>query len=337
MIISTEKYIANIIIISEIATIFQSIISLHIDGLSYFNLLVFFSLCLLALPALKISYQDVIICFAYILILTAKSLFQGFGEYYLKSALLLLTFLCYFLLIKGTTFNHVVQACVRFREVVFFLGLLYVCSWLIWGVYRNASTVTVLLILLLGYSHIIGKICSVAIFGSVMKTQYKFWMIFSLLSIFLKKGCFRYIALFVFLFFAVLFPFLFLHLDFSWVNFSNSQASSLAERLSEVHAFSEILTNNSNYLLYGWPLGTAIETEALVYRGYMHSAYLWIIGTLGLPLFFILVYFIISKRIITAKCFFIKTFLVLSNSFTFFILTSPLCTALMFSNEKDSR
>jgi len=87
------------------------------------------------------------------------------------------------------------------------------------------------------------------------------------------------------------------------------------------------------FSLYGWPLGSAIESEGLSERGYMHSAYLWLIGTLGLPLFFGLFGYLIIRRTVTWKCFFTRVFLILSSSLTFLFLTNPLCTVLMLADE----
>lgn len=329
-----NNYIANIIVFSEILSVIQSILSVYDVTFSYLNLLVFFALCMPLLFRAKFPVSMLVLVLVYLILITTKVMLQGVEKYHLKALIILLTLPIYFLLISKTTFENIVDACKRYRAFALLLGLCYVLSWHYFGTYRNASTVTICLILILGYRQFLIQLFTSLPFAFVMKTQYKFWIVIAMLGVFLRSFVVRRMVLFLAALIAATFPLLLLSLDISWFNFSPSQISSLSERLSEVKAFKEVFSHELGYFFYGWEVGMPIQTDEVNDRGYMHSTYLWITGTLGFPLSACIFYYIVSRNTISWKCFFIRLFLVLSNAFTFFLFTNPFCTALMFANEK---
>jgi hypothetical protein len=323
-----QSYIAQVVVISEMISVVQSIINVHGGSFSYFNLVVFFFLCLPVLLQSKISLNVTLLLLLYLALIFLKLLFQDLGEYYVKAMILLLTLPIYFILIQRTTFDHIACVCVQYIKIILCLGAVYIISWYFLGAYRNASTITIFLMLVLGYKHIWQGFASL-VFAAVMKTQYKIWAILSLGGIMFRNKYLRFSILFLVGLAAITFPLLLLDLDIGWANFTYSQTSSLDERLNEVKSFLEVMSGHVSFFVFGWPIGSAIVTEGLSERGYMHSAYLWLVGTLGVPIFTILFFYIIARRTVTTRCFYIRLFLI-----TFLLLTNPFCTALLFANEK---
>jgi len=329
-----QSYIAKVTVISEIASILQSFLNVYGLGLSYFNLMIFFSLCLPLFFVLKVSMKELSFVIVFFILILLKYLYQGVDVYYLKAGLLLLTLPVYFFLARKTTINHIVDACRRYRVIIFLLGGMYFISWLFLGTYRNASTVNIFLMLMLGYGSIFSKFSASITFAAVMKTQYKAWAAITLVMVVVRENLMRRAVLIMFAFVSIMLPLVLVFVDLSETSFSLSQISSLEERLREVRSFKTLLNSQFEYLVYGWPLGSVIESSELSDRGYMHSAYLWIIGTLGIPLSLVVFTFIVFRKVFSIHCFLVKVFLLLSNTFTFLLFTNPLGTMLLFANEK---
>ena len=328
-----ESYIAEIAVISELLSVVQSTINVAGVGVSYVNLIVFSLLCLPVLGKIKISLNEIFCIFLFLFAVVLKVLCQGVEEYYLKALVVILLIPFYFVLFRRTTFGDIVDACTKYRHLVLLLGLSYVCIWYFWGAYRNASTVTVFLMLILGFKNILGMIPAV-LMAAVMKTQFKIWIVLSLGSLLFEHKVMRIIMLFSAGVMAAIFPLVIVSVDLSWIGFSPSEMSSLEERLREVRSFIEVMGSESSFIGVGWPLGQPIVADGLSERGYMHSSYLWFMGALGVPASLAFFAYVFSRSASSKRAFLVKFFLVLSNALTFLMLTNPFSTALMFANDK---
>ena len=327
-----QSYIAKALVFSEVASIIQSTVNVHGGSLSYINLFVFALLCFPLLLRTKFTIFELLVTLLFFSFVTAKVMIQGLGEYYIKSAIILLILPVYAVLAARTSLEDIADECFKRRHLILFLGIVYIVSWYFLGTYRNASTVTIFLMLVLAFKNVFDIALSL-IFAAVMKTQYKIWAIISFGNCILKSGGLKRVTLFLMGLGAALIPIVLMYIDLSWAGFNASQLSSLEERLSEVRAFIETLSLSVFYWFVGWPLGQLIDGDSLSVRGYMHSAYLWVIGTMGIPFALVLFSCLFLKRSETRRFFFIRAFLVLSNAFTFLLLTNPLCTTMMFTNE----
>ena len=324
---------AQVVVLSEIASVFQSTLNLYGFNLSYLNLIVFFALSLPFFLGLKVRVTLLYPLVLYLLFVCVKVLFQGLSVYATKVLVLLALLPFYYLLSRKISFEDIVFQCERFRLLILLIGLVYLVSWVFYGTYRNASTVMIFLMMFLGYRSLLIKVIVSIPFSLVMKTQYKFWLLCSLVAFSIRSSFLRYFILLFVAIFALCLPLFLLLLDIGWAGFSASQLSSLQERLEETRAFVNVITNNIAYIFYGWPLGTSIVSESVSERGYMHSTYLWFIGTVGFPLSIFIFSFFIFKRTLSWESLFVKMFLILSNTFTFLFLTNPFCTVLMLVNE----
>lgn len=325
-------YIAEIAVLSEIFSIIQSIINVAGGNLSYLNSIVFFVLCLPILSKLKMPRELYVVIGVFFLFILAKILFQGLGLYYQKALLLVVLIPFYVVLFRQVMFSDIAAACKKYRYGILFLGMSYVCMWYFLGNYRNASTVTIFLMLFLGFSSVWSILMSFSL-ALVMKTQYKIWLLVSLFGFLFKNTKVR-----MFLFFlagssAAIFPLALVSIDLSKTGFSLSELASLEERLREVRAFINLMWRDYALIGFGWPIGQSISVEGLSERGYMHSAYLWLFGTLGLPVMAVVFGYVFCRTSSTRKIFFVRLFLILSNSLTFLIFTNPFSTALMFSDD----
>ena len=328
-----QDYIAKILVFSEVFSVIQATINVHGGEVSYFNLIVFFILGLPFLFRGSFTINEIMIFLLFCIFLLLKIIFQGVGEYFQKAVLLLLLLPFYLAFAKQTSMVAIAAQCYKYRKLILIFGLVYVVSWFFWGTYRSASTVTVFIMLLLAYKNVFGLICS-TLFALVMKTQYKIWLLVAVGSAIYREGILRRTLLVLMGFGAVYIPIVLAYTDSSLLIFNDSQLSSLEERLREVRAFISLIGTTEFFWILGWPIGQAIEYEGLSDRGYMHSAYLWILGTTGVAFSIFLFIVICAKGARCRKYFFIRAFLVLANAFTFLFLTNPICTILMLADER---
>jgi hypothetical protein len=327
-----KLYVVEVAVLSEILSIVQSVITVLGGNPSYFNLLFFFVFCAPVFFQVRMSKKMCFVLMSFILFVVVKLFLQGVGEYYQKSLVVLFSIPFYLVVFRHVEFEDIVSVCRKYRFFVMFLGVVYIGFWFFLGTYRNASTVTIFLMLLLGFDTLKGKAVSL-LSAFVMKTQYKIWLVVSLFGLLVRDKLMMSVSAVIAGFFAVGFPVVILFVDLGWVGFSDSELSSLGERLREVCSFISAINEGSGFYGFGWPIGQPILEGSLSERGYMHSAYLWLLGSLGFPVSFLFFCFLFSRKSFSRKSFFVRLFLILSSSLTFFVLTNPFVTALMFSNE----
>lgn len=331
--VAHSRYIANVVVLSEALTICQSILFVFGSNLSYLNLIFFFSLSFPVLFFKRMRSREVIYALLLLILIALKILIQGVGDYFVKSIILLMTIPFYAFITKNVSFDDIQQACSRYRYLVLMLGVTYMVCWYFFGTYRNASTLMITIIMFLGFYGKINIILA-GIFATATKTQFKIWIIVSMLATVFSVQSLRRSMLVLAGLSAAVFPIVLLYIDTNLFWFNASQLSSLGERLNEVQAFMSVYDNNTlGYLFHGWPIGQPLDAETLSKRGYMHSSYLWLTGTLGLPITLLLFFKVVTKSFVTRRCFLIKLFLILANSFTFLILTNPFGTILLLCSE----
>lgn len=328
-----QSYIAKALVFSEVGSILQSIVNVYGSSLSYTNLFVFALLCFPLLLGIKVTIFELLVTLLFFSLVAAKVMIQGVSEYYLKAMILLFILPIYAVLGARTSLENISEECLRYKYLILCLGFVYFIFWYFFGTYRNASTVTIFIMLVLGFKNVF-DIALLVPFAMVMKTQYKIWAIVTVGYCILKAWWLRRVVLYLTGLGAALIPVMLMYMDLSWTGFNASQLASLGERLKEVSAFIEILSLSEFHWFGGWPLGQLIDSEGLSVRGYMHSAYLWIIGSMGFPFALVFFSYLFLKRSYARRFFFIRAFLILSNAFTFLLLTNPLCTTMMFANEK---
>jgi hypothetical protein len=327
----SRDYIARAAVLSEVLSLLQSLINTIGGSLSYVNSISFFIFCIPIFLGLRLSRIEAFGVALFLLVIMMKVLFQGVGEYFIKSFFLILTMPLYVLLARRSSTECVVAACQRYKHLIVIIGFAYLAAWVLWGEYRNASTITAFMMMYLGFKSFVDGLV-LASFALVMKTQYKIWALVMVCVYAFKNRMLLSFISFSAILSAALLPVALALTDLSWlVLFNASELASLGERLMEVRAFVELLGAHLEYLFIGWPVGQALAIETLSERGYMHSAYLWITGTFGIFLSSLLIFSFINWGVGTRNLYLAKLFLILSNALTFLLFTNPLCTIVLLS------
>lgn len=331
---SKHRLVAHALVFSEVCSGVQSTLNVLGANISYTNLVVFFIFLLPATFRIRTSSNIFVFAAVFSLFLVFKMTLQGVGEYVAKSLILLSTVPFYFIASRHISCNDIRSSCEKFRWLIFVVGIVYVATWLEYGTYRNASTFMILIMVFMGFQLKLGLILS-PIFALLMKTQYKIWLVVSVFAVpFATFRC-RWIFMFSAAIVAASAPLL-LSVDGLEGTFSASEISSLGERLNEVRAFNESMSSNALHFVFGWPIGQPLSTDNLSSRGYMHSSYLWLIGTLGIPATLLFFIYVSKRAIVSSTFFFLKTLILLSNAMTFLLLTNPLTTMLLMCNDDDT-
>jgi len=328
-----RKYLAEALILSEIFSLIQSSLNIFNYEISYISSILFLSASAIIMVTgtvhAKILYAGIILA----IIVIIKISIQGVDQHYVKALLLIALIPYYALVAKKTDFQSIEEAAKKYKYMLIIIGCTYLWLWFLYGGYRNASTIFLALILFI----ISGEKKRNAIMwlaAAVMKTQYIIWVAITYIIVKFPFSKFSSLALLVLGISTAVGP---LYIDSALVQalgFNASQVSSMDERLNEIRVFSYIMTSDIYNVIFGWVPGYSLELSDTSERGYMHNAPLWITGSLGLPLSVLLYVYIATRNIKTMRFFAIKSFGILANTFTFLLLTNPLITILLFTNEK---
>lgn len=332
---SRSVYLAYITILSELMSTVQSILSLTGFKLNYLSLIVF---TILVIPALApVSLTRLIFILAVLSAQLLKSIVIGIGPEFFKASVVLL-FAAIFILVSQKMFvEDFIIVLRRLRWSIIVLGLIYVVVWYELGTYRNASTLSLAVMVFLGFQG--GMRFSALIFLISAKTLFQISSLTILVSPFTRSIMSRSIFVTSCVIIGALGPvILMILIPPEMVIFTASHTASLSERLLET---STLIDNiQGRWLVYFWgdQLGWVLDSSFIEARGYVHANHLWLFRTFGFPIWLVGVFFIAKNACYGGwPILGIRTLILVTMAFLMTLFTSPFLTMLLLCRARSPK
>lgn len=332
---SRSFYLAYITILSELISVVQSILS--VTGLS-FNYLSLFAFMFLVLPALtRLPMTALLIILAVLSLQVLKSLFIGLGPEFAKSSGLLIFAGILILMSQQMFVDDFKNVLTRWRWYIVGLGLLYVLLWYYFGAYRNASTFSLALMTFLGF-HRWMRLSSL-VFLLNAKTLYQLSALNIFFSLFMRSMVSRTLFLSCCVIFAALAPILLVFaLPPEVIIFTASHTASLGERILETKTLLDNINGKWLVFLWGDQLGWVLESSDIKARGYVHANHLWLIRTLGFPIWLFGAFLMIKNaRYGDWPVLGSRSLILVSTAFVMTLFTSPFLTMFLLCRVRSVR
>jgi len=333
--VSRSFYLAYITILSELVSVVQSILSLTGLPLNYLSMFAFMFLVLPALTRLPMTALAIILAVLSLQVL--KSFFIGLGPEFAKSSVLLIFAGILILMSQQMFVEDFINVLTRWRWYIVGLGLLYVILWYHFGTYRNASTFSLALMTFLGFQRWMRF--SSLVFLLNAKTLYQIAALNLFFSLFTRSMISRTLFLSCCVIFAALAPILLvIALPPDVIIFTSSHTASLGERILETKTFLDNINSKWSVFLWGDQLGWVLESSDIKARGYVHANHLWLIRTLGLPIW-LFGAFLMIKNVLHGGWPVLgsRSLIFVSTAFVMTLFTSPFLTMFLLCRVRSDR
>jgi hypothetical protein len=332
---SCSVYLAYITILSELMSVVQSILSVSGFSLNYVSLIVFI---VLVLPALaRISITPLILVLAVLAVQVVKSIVIGVGPEFVKASILVLFAAIFILMSQKMFVEDFINVLRRLRWCIIVLGLIYVVAWYELGIYRNASTFSLAIMVFLGFQ---GRMrVSALIFAISAKTLFQISSFTILVSLFTRSMMTRSIFVTSCVIFGALGPvILMILIPPEMVIFTASHTSSLFERLLETRTLIDNIQGRWSVWFWGDQLGWVLDSSVIEARGYVHANHLWLFRTFGFPIWLVGVFFMAKNaRYGGWPILGIRTLILVAMAFLMTLFTSPLLTMFLLCRARSPK